>query len=197
MVYYLVVDPARHHRHEPLPEHLVEQGLLLDAARDGDSHRQLHDIVLPVPGWQAVQVVDERMVGGHIARVDHKVEIRLAHRLHAEEDVAQRVAQAFAHRLPVIPDELCQLTVDAEGVIRRYPRLHPSLHHIVAQVDVPVEERLDLLWRGIHLAPVLLVFFFLRAVPLGSGFLLFLLCHIIYVNMLLCLYYDVSYVLFI
>ena len=68
----------------------------------------------------------------------------------------------------------CARTGSVGLVVRRQPALHPPRDHIMPEVQPPAEERLDVLDRRIHLAPVLLVFFFLRAVPLGSGFLAFL-----------------------
>ena len=114
-------------------------------------------MVLAVPRWQVVQVEEERVVAGHIARVDDGVEIAAARGLDSLKGRQQRVPQAIAHRLPVVADELCQFAVAAEGILRRQTGLHTVLHRIVAQIDMVAQERLDLPWRRILLPPRFLV----------------------------------------
>ena len=158
LVHLVIIDPTRHHRHEPLLQVLVEEHLLLRAALDHHRHRQSEDMILTVPGRQAVQVVEEGMERLDVAGVDDLFKTALPCGLDILESRQQGIAQAVAHRLEVVADERRQLAVLAEGVLCRQSGLHPVLHRVPPQVDVVTQERLDLLRRGVLLLPRHLVF---------------------------------------
>ena len=69
------------------------------------------------------------------------------------------------------PDVTWQTRSRGELVGLGHPELHPPRDHVMPQVDAVGEELLDILHRGVHLAPVLLM----TVVPLGLRLLLALL----------------------
>ena len=96
-----VVDPRGDHRHEPLPEVLVESHLLLHAALDLHRDRHLQDVVaLAVPGRQVVEVVAERVVVGHEVRLYDVVDVLQPHRLLLRQPCPQGIHDAVGDRLP-------------------------------------------------------------------------------------------------
>ena len=77
VVHHRVVDPSRHHRHEPFLQILIEQQLFVGIALDVDRERQLHDgiALLLLPGWQLFQVETERVILGHEVTLYHPIDV--------------------------------------------------------------------------------------------------------------------------
>ena len=115
-------------------------------------------MVLPVPRRQPVQIAMERVIVRHEARAYHRLQIALERRLFFLHGRQQRPEQTVAHQLPAVGLELFQLAVTAEILLRWQPHLDLMLHGVVAQHHMIAQEVLDILHRGMRLAPVLLVF---------------------------------------
>ena len=75
------IDPSRHHAHEPFLQALDKEQLLVHPAGHAHRHGEFHDIVLPVPWRQVIQVVQERMELRREVRFDQVPDVLLAHAL--------------------------------------------------------------------------------------------------------------------
>ena len=75
------IDPSRHHAYEPFLQALGKEQLLIHPTGHAHRHGELHDIVLPVPRRQVIQVVEEGMELRREVRLDQVPDVLLAHAL--------------------------------------------------------------------------------------------------------------------
>ena len=167
VVDHLPIRPRRHHRHQPLPQVLVEQDLLVRVAPHVDRQRQAHDGValLRRPRRQVLQVVAERMVLRHVVRLDDVLQMLLDDGLLAAQLTPQRVDVAVRQVLvavghPAVAAEDGQqalLVLPDDRALRQPVHLRAVAHLVVAQQHAPTDHLLYLRRRGILRLPRLLV----------------------------------------
>ena len=152
VVHHLLIDPRRHHAHQPLLQVLGKEHLLIDAALDAHRHRHAQDIVQAVPLRQVLQVVEEGVIVGHEVRLDQTVDVVGAHLLLLRHHAPYHVHRTVVDGLPVGGVML---------VARWQPVLRTTPHHVIAQQHPVLNEVLDVLYRGRVFPPVGFSFLFL------------------------------------
>ena len=167
LVYHLVVDPSRHHAHQPLAQPEVEQQLLLGAATYRDRHRQVEDrVALAVPRRQAVQVAEKRVVERREIGIDHAPDVLLACLLHAADHAPESINEPvvgdmpLGGRAPLVERRRTRRIDHLQGlelILLRHPELRLACHHVIPQQQVVLQELPNVLRRGVSLLPALLV----------------------------------------